>query len=774
MNPNLITDDEFSVYDHPLLQRDYIVSENDGNSTATPSERHRAIIQIENVRCAGCCAKIEQTVSAIAGVQGAEINYTTHQMQLDWNSSEIAFSAILRRLNEIGYPAHPVNSVTSSSSFRKQRNALIRQVGVAGALGMQIMVLSVCLYAGDWWGMEPTMMAVFKHLSLILVLPILAYSAWPFLSGAIRDLRQLRVGMDVPIAVGISIAFIASVYAVFFSGEDIYFDSIAMFVFLILGARLIELNYRLRALSTLDQYDAVLPASTLRLTDSGEQERVATVALTVGDKLLIEAGEVVPADGLIYSGRSSFDESLMTGESLPVVRSVGESVVAGSVNIEEPVQMRVAKVGDQTVLSAIAQLVQKAQFEKPSVSLTVERLASWFVVTVLTIAALVALAGFLSGSERWLTSTIAVLIVSCPCALALATPAALSMAMGQALKHGMMVGNSAALESLDRVNHFFFDKTGTLTTGVFEVCDIDASGQLDQTQAITIARSLEQHSNHPVAEALKLLPSQPLLPINELQRQAGGGLSGTIDGQRYFIGSTQFIAEQTGHIIQSHERSDYTLTVLANSDEILCVFSLKDQLRPGAKALINSLLEGNKAVTIISGDREAAVAAVARDLGISTYRAECSPEDKLTTVKQAADRGEITAMLGDGINDAPVVGAVHVSIAIGDRVNLTAMNADIVALNSSLGAMESLIRLSRQLGITIRQNLTWALGYNAVAIPFAALGLVPPWLAAIGMSTSSLIVVLNAARLGRQHKSNDSVSPSVASVSDQVILAPDT
>nr|MBX2885277.1 HAD-IC family P-type ATPase [Granulosicoccus sp.] len=581
--------DEFTVFDDPRLQKDFLVEPGLASSSTDKTSQQTAIIQIDNIVCAGCCSVIEKNINSIAGVCHSEINYVTHQMQVEWDSEKVAFSSILRRLSHLGYPAHPVNTELHTGSLLRQRRALIRQVGVAAALGMQVMVLSVCLYAGNWWGMDPALNDFFELLSLILTLPILAYSAQPFLAGALENLKKKRVGMDVPITLGLLVAWLASLQAVFIKAGDTYFDSIAMFVLLILGARLIELNYRLRALSALNQYDSVLPASCSRFIDSDNTVKIPTLAICEGDCLLIETGEIVPADGIVSSGCSSFDESLLTGERMPVVRSCGDTVVAGSINIEDPIRMQVTQAGNGTTLSAITRLVRRAQYAKPQLNGMIEHLASWFVGCVLTIAAMVALIGYFSGSDHWLTSTIAVLIVSCPCALALATPAALSIAMGRSLKLGTMVGNAAALETLDNVSHFYFDKTGTLTTGVFDVCDINLCGKLTQPAALQIVSSLEQHSNHPVAEALKVLSKDAQLPVHDVRRQAGSGLSGVIDGKRYFIGSLAYLAEQTGHHYESPDADACTLSGLADRDGLLCLFTLKDQLRTDTAQLIKHL-----------------------------------------------------------------------------------------------------------------------------------------------------------------------------------------
>ncbi|MEE9336056.1 MAG: cation-translocating P-type ATPase [Granulosicoccaceae bacterium] len=749
--------DQFDVYDHPVLQQQFSKpysshsgSESSIAGVAGEDNFMSALLQVDNIKCAGCCGKVEKMVNAIDGVQNAELNYTTHQLQLSWDTSCTQISSIMRQIGTAGYPAHPVQTGLTSSILEQSKKQLIRQFGVAGAFGMQIMVLSVSLYAGNWWGIEPVYELFFRYLSLVLVIPVLLYSAQPFYVNAVNDLRHGRIGMDVPIALGLSIAFCASIVAVFNGVGETYFDSIAMFVLLVLGARLVELGNRIKATAVLGQYDSVLPPSAIQISETQNHQRVPTMILKPGDNVFVDTGDTVPADGTVSEGASSLDESLLTGESVPVTRCNGDRVVAGSVNVENPLVVTVTQAGSGTLLSGIAQLVRKAQFEKPRVSQLVEKITSWFVLIVLSVASLVAISGYLNGAEQWLSATIAVLIVSCPCALALATPAATSMSMGNALKHGLLISNSRAVETLNQADHFFVDKTGTLTTGEFELQHINLTDSYERERAINIAVSLENYSSHPIAKALQKLEVTRTHDAQDLSTQAGGGISGIIDGNRYYLGNAKYIQEQAGFTLSATDRSNGTLAILADTTNIRCIFSLRDQIRPGAAHWIKTLKNKGASVTMLSGDQDSVVASVASELAITDYASACSPAEKMARVVSARNQGEITVMVGDGINDAPVIGAAHVSIAIGEKVNLSTANADIVIMNpQTIPALAHLLSLSSQLTRVIRQNLFWALGYNAIAIPFAAAGLVPPWLAAIGMSLSSLVVVLNATRLGQ-------------------------
>ncbi len=741
--PRSTTDSPLFVYDDPLVQKQFLLEASvAGGGDAT------VLLQLDNIRCAGCCNKIEKGLRQITGVLAADLNFTTHQLRLTWDHERIKLSELLSQIEAMGFPAHPLKTEIRAQTQSLQRKQLISQLGVAGAFGMQIMVLSVCLYAGEWWGIEPAYERYFRYVSALLILPVVLYSARPFLSGAVSDLRHGRVGMDVPVSLGLSIAFLASCWALWNGAGATYFDSISMFVFLVLGARLVELNARIRATTALGQYDTVLPDSAVCIQEDGTEVRVPVLVLKPQDTVRVDTGEVVPADGFVLSGKSSLDESLLTGESMPVVRGQGDVVIAGSVNIENPLIMQISHTGSDMVISGIARLVGKAQFEKPRVSPLVEALSGWFVGVVLTIASLVALVGYIAGYDQWLSSTIAVLIVSCPCALALATPAAISMAMGSALSRGLLVKNSAALETLPSVDHVFIDKTGTLTTGEFELDHIATPGVLDPDEALNIAVALEAQSSHPIARSFQSQKVTHSYTVSDFSHEAGGGLSGVINGQTYFIGNAAFTSKHTiQHQLPNDWHADGTVAILADGQGIQAIFALKDHIRPGARDLIKQFYNMGCKVTLLSGDRLAAVKSVARQLSVADFIAECTPAKKLETITKAREHGQLTVMIGDGLNDAPVLGAADVSIAIGDRMNLTTSSADIVSMNPQLHSISWLWTLTARLSRTIRQNLTWALAYNAIAIPFAAVGLVPPWLAAIGMSLSSLVVVLNAARL---------------------------
>lgn len=742
--------DEWKIYDDPAMLSTFLLDDQN-------SEKHTAVFQVGNIQCAGCCHRLEKSVGQLRGVSLAEVNYTNHQLRVEWQASQVRASDILRLLNNMDYPANPVRPGQRLSTLQQQYRDLLKKTAVAGALGMQIMVLAVAMYAGDWWGMEDQYRVFFRWISLLLAVPTLIYAGSVFYLGAWRDLRNGRIGMDVPVTLGLTIAMSASIWSLYSdpigAHSEVYFDSVSMFVFLVLGARLLEAAGRLKAAQRLGEYDAVLPDSAV-LIHNGQTRHVPLQSLKTGDLLQIDSGAVVPADATIVEGGSSFDESLLTGESLPVVRSAGARILAGSTNVEHPVTATVVQTGSDTTLAGIGKLVEQARFSKPRSSALVESLSGWFVGTVLTIAAVVAGYGILSGSEDWLSSLIAVLIVSCPCALALATPAALTRAVNSALSLGILVNDSRALETLGKTTHVFSDKTGTLTSGKFSIDNInrihwpDADQPAADQQVLSIAKSLEQFSAHPVARLFQSL-NHPLRPVKAASSVTGGGVTGEIDGTVYWLGSRRFVTENVELPSPPPPSADGSTEVwLADDKHRLAILTLRDQLRPGMIQLVEHWRRQGIGIAMLTGDQPGPASQVAAALKIDEVHAACSPQQKLEILHQARADDHIIVMLGDGINDAPVAGAADISMAVGDRLNLTTSNADIVLMHPDTAqSLRQLWHLSRKLRQVIRQNLVWALGYNIVAIPFAAAGLVPPWLAAIGMSLSSLVVVLNAMRV---------------------------
>lgn len=732
------------VYDHPAVQKSFVRRE-DGNV-------REAALMLEGIVCAACIWLNERHVSRLPGVLDMQVNYATHRARIRWDDSRIRLSEILQAIHDIGYVAHPYDPQQQQQSFERERKDRLRRIGVAGVLGMQVMMLSLALYAGDWSGMETGFRTLFRWVGLLLTTPVLLYSGAPFLRGAWRDLHNRSAGMDVPVAIGMLVAFSGSVHATVTGHGEVYYDSVVMFVFFLLVSRYFELMARKRGAESAEQLGQSMPAVASRRSGDGESyETVAAAELQPGDIVMIRPGENVPADGTVEHGVSSVSEALLTGESTPIGRSPGDPLVGGSINIESPLYMRVDRTGMDTVLAEIGRLLEQAQGEKPAITLLADRVASWFVTAVILIAAVTGVYWWQQSPGSWLPILVSVLVVTCPCALSLATPTALSAATGNLLGRGLLTTSSRGLEMLARCTHVVFDKTGTLTRGEPAVTAVRTCSDLDEQAVLHIAAALEQPSEHPAARAIMASVADNPLTATDIISFPGSGISGIVAGQHWLLGNASFIAEHCPQVDLPDEYGEIagTRILLADQRQVHAHILLQDELRPGAADMIRRLRETGKTVILMSGDGAAACRHIAGLVGIDNVHADMKPEDKLDRVKQLQQQGAVVAMIGDGINDAPVLAAADVSIAMHGAAHISRASADMVLLSPEIGTLATGAHLARKTLTIIRQNLAWAAGYNLLALPAAALGFVAPWMAAIGMSASSLLVVLNALRLVR-------------------------
>ncbi len=736
------------VYDNPQVQQSF-VSQGEGNL-------REASLILEGISCAACIWLNEWHLAGLPGVEAVQINYATHRARVRWDQSRIRLSEILEAIAAIGYRAHPYDPHRQQELLAEARTGQLRRLGLTGALGMQVMGLALALYFGDWWGMEAQYQRFFHWISLLLAAPIVAYSARPFFTSAWRDLRHRRAGMDVPVSLGILGAFGASVWATVSGHGAVYFDSVAMFTFFLLGARYFELTGRIRANEAVDRLVRLAPATATRLGPGpGTLETVVPVAeLAPGDRIRIRPGEPVPADATVLAGQSSADESLLTGESLPVPKGPGDPLVGGSLNVEGPLEARVDKVGQDTVLSHILRLLDQAQAEKPRVTLLADRAAGWFVLGVLVLAGGVGLYWGLHEPGRWLEITIAVLVVTCPCALSLATPTAVTAATGTLTRAGMLTTRGQALEGLARATHVIFDKTGTLTRGQPRLLQVHAFGDTTTTEALRIAAALERHSEHPIAQALVAAAGHTGPRATEVTNRVGHGLHGTVEGRGYWIGTPDFVTREAGvalatALVERRAVRGHTLVWLACANRLLAAFELGDEIRADAREIVQALGDRGIEIWLLSGDQPAATHEIGTRVGIpaTRIRGGLTPEDKLAHLRALRAEDARVVMVGDGVNDVPVLAAAQVSIAMGNGAQISLATADLIVLGSHLGTLPVALDVARRTRRIIRENLAWAIVYNTLALPAAALGFVQPWMAAIGMSASSLLVVGNALRL---------------------------
>ncbi len=740
-----------------------------------PENSREAALILEGINCPACVWLNEQNLQSLPGVVEVNVNYASRRAQVRWDNSQIHLSDILGAIHRIGYTAHPYDAHKQQHLLETERKTILRRLGVAGIFGMQVMMVSIALYGGDWSGPDLEFQRFFYWVCLFLTLPVVLYSAQAFFKPAWRDLKNHTLGMDVPVSLGILLAFTGSAWTTVTNGTatHVYYDSVVMFVFFLLTGRYLELMARKKAVEVTENLARLIPIKTTRLIiseadqlDSGStqvpwlEESVSITKISSGDRLLVRPGEQIPVDGIIVSGESTVDESILTGESNPLTKGSGMTVIGGSINIESPIQIEVTKTGQDTVISEILRLLERAQYERPVISTVSDIVARWFVTTTLIITSLVAFYWFRTGNEQWFQITLAVLVVSCPCALSLAMPAAMTTATASLMKKGILITRGHALETLARTTHIIFDKTGTLTHGKLMLTDIKCFTHINKTECLSIAAALETQSEHPIAKALinALISTDPnhiRKTATEIINNPGQGIEGKVDSKRYFIGTPTFIKNKTGKQVERACIDDLckqgsTLILLADETHILCAYLLTDTLRSGAKQLIRSLADAGKKVSLMTGDNYNVATVVGHKLGIHYIYAALKPDEKLARVKELQDDGDIIAMVGDGINDAPVLSGAHVSIAMSTGSDLARASADVIFMNNNFNNLLLAFNISGETLEIVRQNILWAITYNVIAIPVAAMGYIPPWLAAIGMSLSSLLVVTNALRINYQ------------------------
>ena len=739
--------DGLKLYDHADFQKSFV-------RVLGEHEREASLI-IEGITCAACIWLNERHVAQLPGVTGVEINFATRRARVRWDAQRIQLSDILAAVVAIGYRAYPYDAAKNEELARKERKRALWRVFVAGFGMMQVMMYAIPAYVAGDGDMTPDIALLLRWASLALTVPVVFYSAAPFFHGAWRDLRMRRVGMDVPVALGVGAAFVASVWATLTASGEVYFDSVTMFVFFLLGGRFLEMTARQRAVSVTEALARLMPAFAARVAGfprDRASEQIMAAELQAGDVVLVKPGETIPADGHVIEGASCANESLLTGESVPVAKAPGSAVIGGAVNIESPIFVKVEQVGEATRLSAIVRLMERAAMEKPQIVEMADRIASRFLLALLVVAAVVAVVWWFIDPGKALWITVSVLVVTCPCALSLATPVALTVASGAMARAGLLVTRSHAIETLARATHFVFDKTGTLTTGQMKLLDVLPLGGLGRDQCLALAAAIEQTSEHPIGTALREAgPGADGFLPSAVENVPGSGMSALLDRRVHRVGRPDYVEALHGVPLPESARhfADRGDTVIALGDEggWLALFSFGDQIRPEAASMVAALRAAGRKVALLTGDASSVAYRVAQALGIDEVEAGASPQGKHDFVRRLQAGGAVVAMVGDGVNDAPVLAQAQVSIAMGGGSQLARTQADLILLSENLDHLRRGFVVARRSLRVIRQNLAWSFVYNFVALPLAMSGLVTPWMAGIGMSGSSLLVVLNSLRL---------------------------
>ncbi len=725
-------------------------------------------VVVGGMHCAACSVTVENALRQVPGVQTAAVSASGQRATVQWRAGAVLPSRWMQAVIGSGYQVLPANNAFAADQRKWENRAALWRWLVAGLCMMQVMMYAYPAYTARPGDLSTEMEALLRWASWVLTLPVVFFSCGGFFRSAWMDVVQRRVGMDLPVALGIAVTFAVSTAGTFepagIFGREVYFDSLTMFVFFLLSGRWLELRLRARTAGALEAVMNRLPEGAERQLADGSFERVAVRRLAVGDLLRVQSGESFAADGVVEQGSSSVDEALLTGESRPLARGVGAQVLAGSFNLGATLWVRVQRVASDTRFAQIVALMDAASSTKPQLALLADRLAKPFLLGVMLSAAGAALWWWERDPERALMVAVSVLVVTCPCALSLATPAAMLAAAGRLAGGGILVRRLQALEALAQVDTVVFDKTGTLSRDRLWVQAVQTRTGVSRAQALAWAGALACHSQHPASRALTEasaqegegtawacasvveVPGQGL--SGQVRRGAGGGAAdraadrATPAAQDLRLGSAAFCG------LPAAADAD-TEVLLRDAKGWVATFSLSEALRSDAQACVDALQAAGLKVQVLSGDSQRAVHRVAQALGITQARGGCSPDDKLQALRALQAQGHSVAMVGDGLNDAPVLAGAQVSFALGQAVPLAQARSDFVVLGAQLLPVARTVLLARRTMAVVRQNLAWALLYNAVCVPLAVAGLLPAWAAGLGMAASSLLVVGNALRLSR-------------------------
>lgn len=722
-----------SAFDQPALQEAFVFDEQGLSCTE---------LSIGGVRCAACGWLIEKKLLQLPGVAQVAVNLTNQRMAVHWRADEQPVSGLIAAVEALGYSARPFRQDTHGALMAREARQMLMRLGVAGLGAMQAMMYAVAVYLGDYTGMDGQARDFFHWIGLVVSLPVVLYAGEPFYRSAWRAVRARSLNMDVPVSIALLMTFVASLYATWSRSGEAYFDSVSMFIFFLLAGRYVELKARQRASQTAHDLMTIEPMLVERLQD-GQAHTVAAHQLEVGDRIRVPAGGLIPCDAQVLAGCGPVSEALLTGEARPVTKQVGDTVLGGSQNYDQPLELMVLKPVQGSQQAVLDRLMSRALSERSPVVQQADRMARWFVARVLVLAVGVFVAWWWIDPSRALWATLAVLVATCPCALSLATPISLTTGTRRLAELGVVVTRGHVIETWPKVSHVLLDKTGTLTTG--EPVLIDQTNLQAGHDWLHVAAALEQGSNHPLARAFRRAVGKQALPeVSNLEHVAGAGVCGVVDGRAYRLGHAGFggarAEERLGTVLFGAQGDGWTP---------LAEFAFADRLRPDAQDTVQRLQAQGVQVWMLSGDPGPEPAQLGQSLGLDDVRGGLLPEDKVAVVKALHAQGHTVMMVGDGVNDAPVLATADVSVAMASGTDLARISADVILLGDRLSGLVTGARVAERSRQIIRQNLRWALFYNLAALLPAALGYVPPWLAAIGMSLSSLLVVLNALRLAR-------------------------
>ncbi len=712
--------EELQLYDRPDVQGGFVRHEGELAETS---------LMIEGISCAACGWLIEKHLRQLPGVAEARLNLSNHRLHVRWQDSQLPLSQLLGELRQIGYAGHPYQPDRATERLAMENRRALRQLGVAGLLWIQVMMAVMATWPEFNLDLSAGMDRILRWVSLILTTPIVFYCCGQFFRGALRDLRTRHLTMDVSVSLAIGGAYVAGIWSTITGQGELYFDAVGMFALFLLAGRYLERRARERTAASTAQLVNLLPASCLRLDAANQGERILLSELRVGDRVLVPPGAVLPADGVILDGQSSVDESLLTGEYLPHPRQAGDAVTGGTLNVDGPLTVEVGALGDDSRLSAIVRLLERAQADKPRLAELADKVAQWFLLIVLLVAAAVGALWWQVDHQRAFWVVLSLLVATCPCALSLATPTALTAATGSLHKLGLLITRGHVLEGLNHIDTVIFDKTGTLTEGRLT---------LKQVLPCAISTRIAAWPSPPPSRTVPNTPSPAPSAVRRRPPTASQAIRDWVSkacGRPPPAHRPGRLRQQPGGSATPAMPGDSGQWLLLGDEQgPLAWFGLDDRLRSDAPALLAACKARGWRTLLLSGDASPMVASVAAELGIDEARGGLTPDDKLAMLERLHGEGRRVLMLGDGVNDVPVLAGADISVAMGSATDLAKTSADAVLLSNRLDSLVQAFRPARRTRHIIIENLAWASLYNGLVLPFAALGWITPGWAAIGMS----------------------------------------